>query len=232
MDKSLTDLSEFLRYLACNHGDGERLPALVDLSRQLGISVATLREQMEVARALGLVEVRPKTGIRRLPYTFKPAVIQSLAYATAVDMPGYFKAYADLRNHIETAYWHEAVQRLTAEDHVLLRGLVASALAKLAGHPVQIPHEEHRALHLAMYRRLDNPFVIGILETYWEVYVAVGLNAYTDYTYLQNVWAYHQRMVEAVCSGNFSEGYHALVEHTDLIAQRPHRVQNSPRHFE
>jgi hypothetical protein len=72
-ERTLPDsLSEFLRYLA-QHGDtnGQQLPALNDLSRELGVSIASLREQLEVARALGLVEVRPRTAQVRQPY---PAV--------------------------------------------------------------------------------------------------------------------------------------------------------------
>ena len=63
------DLSEFLRYLAAHDEAESGLPTLNDLSRELGIGVAALREQLEVARALGLVEVKPRMGIRRKPYT-------------------------------------------------------------------------------------------------------------------------------------------------------------------
>lgn len=214
-------LSDFMRYLASNHPDsnGERLPSLADLSRQLGISIASLREQLEVARALGLVEVRPKTGIRRLPYTFRPAVTQSLAYALA-NSPTNFDAFSDLRNNIESAYWYSAVCLLTTDDQARLRELVARAFQKLHGYPVQIPHDEHRELHLMIYRRLENPFVTGILEAYWEVYVAVGLDVYTDLDYLERVWQYHQRMVEAICAGNYSVGFQALREHMDMLIQR------------
>ena len=51
------DVSEFLHYLASHKEAEDGLPTLAELSRELGISVATLREQLEVARALGLVEV-------------------------------------------------------------------------------------------------------------------------------------------------------------------------------
>ena len=214
-------LSEFLRYLASNmpEGNGDRLPPLTELSQELGISIASLREQLEVARALGLVEVRPKTGIRRLPYTFRPAVKKSLTYALLIT-PAHFQQYSDLRVHIESSYWYQAVSLLTLEDHQLLRDLVARAFQKLHSQPIQIPHMEHRELHLSIYRRLDNPFVTGILETYWEVYEAVGLNVYTDYGYLERVWQYHERMVEAICAGNYSAGYQALTEHADLLLQR------------
>ncbi len=221
-ERNPVELSEFMRFLALQCQDGDRLPALSSLSDQLDISVATLREQMEVARTLGLVEVRPKTGIRRQPYTFKPAVLQTLTYATTTD-PALFQAFSDLRTHVEMAYWRQAVLALTAEDHQQLTCLLGRAMARLNGQPVQIPHEEHRALHLTIYCRLNNPFVTGILEAYWTAYEAVGLNLYTDMAYLQNVWAYHRRMVEAICAGRVEDGFRALTEHTDLLFHRANK---------
>ncbi|MFZ5881857.1 MAG: FadR/GntR family transcriptional regulator [Chloroflexota bacterium] len=212
-------LSEFMRYLA-NHQEVEaqNLPALTELSRELGVSVASLREQLEVARALGLVDVRPRTGIRRLAYTFRPAVTQSLGYAMQLDK-GNFDLYADLRRHLESAYWHEAVGKLTEEDHAELRSLLARAWEKLHGPQPEIPHSEHRKLHLLIYRRLDNPFVMGLLEAYWDAYEAVGLHFYTDFNYLEEVWQYHQKMVDSICSRDYEAGFNALTEHTDLIFQ-------------
>jgi DNA-binding FadR family transcriptional regulator len=212
--------SEFLRYLAAHQQEETSLPPLTDLSQELGISVAGLREQLEVARALGLVDVRPRAGIRRLPFTFLPAVRQSLGYAMALDAAN-FQLFADLRKHVEVAYWHEAVANLTAEDQIRLRGLIQKAWSKLDGRPVQIPHEEHKQLHITIYSRLDNPFVTGILEAYWEAYEAIGLNVFTDYNYLREVWQYHEKMVEAICAGDFDAGHRALVEHTDLLNLRP-----------
>jgi DNA-binding FadR family transcriptional regulator len=219
-ERTLSDsLSEFLRYLAL-HGDSseQQLPALSDLSRELGVSIASLREQLEVARALGLVEVRPRTGTKRLPYSFTPAVRQSLGYAITHDKNN-FEAFADLRQHVEIAYWHEAVSLLTPQDYESLRTLVNRAWEKLRGNPIQIPHEEHRELHLGIYRRLNNPFVTGLLEAYWGAYEAVGFNFYTDLNYLEEVWQYHQKMVDSICNQDFEAGYKALNEHTDLIYQ-------------
>lgn len=197
-----------------------QLPSLSEVSKELGVSVALLREQLEVARAIGLVEVRPRTGIRRLPYAFLPAVRQSLSYALAVD-PAYFMAYSDLRIHLEATYWKEAASRLTLEDQQELKSLVKRAWEKLNGHPIEIPHPEHRQLHLGIYRRLQNPFVLGLLEAYWEAYEAVGLNLYTDIDYLQEVWQYHEQMVQAICDGDLDRGYAALLQHKDLLFHRP-----------
>jgi DNA-binding FadR family transcriptional regulator len=215
-------ISEFMRYLAKHpQTDTQGLPALTELSRELGVSVPLLREQLEVARALGLVDVRPRLGIRRLPYTFRPAVRQSLAYALALD-ESKFQKYSELRNHVETAYWDEAVRKLTEQDKQELRSLIARARQKLEGSPIQVPHEEHRALHLLIYRRLENPFVTGLLEAYWDAYEGVGLNVFAGgYEYLQEVWKYHELMVESICNGDYQAGREALEKHIDLLYHRP-----------
>jgi DNA-binding FadR family transcriptional regulator len=212
------NISEFLSYLASHPEAENKLPPLTELSRELGVGVAALREQLEVARALGLVEVRPRTGMRRKPYSFAPAVMKSLDYALAMNKE-HFVAFADLRQHIETAYWHEAVRMLTPEDHNELQELLERAWEKLRGTPIEIPHPEHRELHLTIYRRLGNPFVTGLLQSYWDAYETVGLNFFTDYNYLTEVWNYHQQMVDAICANDIEAGYKALSEHTDLIHQ-------------
>lgn len=210
------NISEFMRYLSAHPEAENGLPSLTELSLELGISVATLREQLEVARALGLVDVRPRTGIRRLPYSFLPTIRQSLGYAMSLHT-GHFLAFSDLRRHLEAAYWHEAVRKLNEEDQQVLQDLLQRATNKLNGTPIQIPHEEHKQLHLTIFRHIDNLFVSGILGTYWEAYEAIGLNVYNDINYLQEVWQYHRQMVEAIISKNYDEGYAALVRHTDLI---------------
>jgi len=219
-DRLSSDFLHFLVSTPNGEGRADRIPPLRELGARLGVSVARLREQLEVARTLGLVEVRPKTGIRRLPYSFLPAVRHSLAYALELDRE-YFTAFSELRIHVEAAFWREAIACLTSQDHQELRLLIERAWQKLRAERIQIPHQEHRELHLAIFRRLENPFVLGILEAYWEAYEAVGLNLYADYDYLQRVWEYHQRMVEAICAGDAEAGYQALVEHKDLLYHRP-----------
>jgi DNA-binding FadR family transcriptional regulator len=220
-ERTSPQISEFLRYLASHEEAEGSLPSLSDLSREIGISVAGLREQLEVARALGLVDVRPRTGTKRLSYTFAPAVKQSLTYALALDQ-SHFEKYSELRNHIEAAYWDEAVTLLTEEDKRELQSIITRAFNKLSGNPIQVPHEEHRRLHLLIYSRLNNPFVTGLLEAYWDAYEAVGLNMYAGgMDYLEEVWGFHKTMVQSICNGNYAAGRKALVTHIDLLAHRP-----------
>jgi DNA-binding FadR family transcriptional regulator len=220
-ERNSLEISEFLRYLATHEEVENGLPSLKKLSEELGVGIASLREQLEVARALGLVEVKPRLGTRRKEYSFTPAIRQSLGYALALNNE-YFRKYSELRNHVEAVFWYEAVEKLTEEDKNELQNLTNRALEKLQGGPIRVPHEEHRALHLKIFSRLENPFVTGILEAYWDAYESVGLNVFSGgYEYLQEVWKYHQKMVEAIGNGNHEEGYNALIAHTDLLYQRP-----------
>jgi len=221
-DRISPNISEFLRYLAAHEEAENGLPTLNGLSEELGVSVASLREQLEVARALGLVEVKPgRGGTRRRAFSFTPAICQSLGYALVLN-DDYFRKYSELRSHVESAFWYEAVGKLTESDKSELQEVVQRAWEKLRRSPIQVPHEEHRTLHLLIYKRLENPFVTGILEAYWEAYETVGLNVFAGgYDYLQEVWRYHQIMIESICNSNYKAGHEALVAHTDLLYHRP-----------
>jgi len=220
--------SEFLRYLlAPGHPAGDRLPSLNEISEETGLSMGKLREQFEVARMLGLVEASPRRGIIRTEYDFLPAVRLSLMVALAID-PRAFDAFSSMRAHLETAYWEEAVVLLTGADRERLRSLVATAWEKLRQPRIQIPFQEHRELHLTIFRRLNNPFVVSLLEAYWDAYEAVELNTFADLGYLQAVWQYHDRIVTAICAGEVAEGKRLLIEHMTLLSARGTSMELPP----
>lgn len=225
------ELPIFLQYLIRKYQEFQkegldpkewRLPPLHKISERLGNSVPNLREQLAVARAMGFVEAKPKVGIHLLPYSFRPPVSLSLRVAVSIDR-AYFDYFLDLRRRLEKAYFLEAVQLLTEEDKQELQALVDEAFAKLNEDPIRIPHREHRDLHLIIYRRLDNPFVRGLLEAFWDAYEAVGHNRYKDLEYLRRIWAYHRRMVQAIMREDYEEAYRALVEHLGMLEQRKAR---------
>ena len=211
---------EFLDYVATRAREsGTRLPSIRDLSRELGISQAKLREQLEVARALGIVDIRPKTGIRTKEFSYLPSIRLAVLLAL-VQTPSRFEEIRSLRTQLETAFWDEAVAQLAPSDIDELERLVKRAWERLRGDPVQIPHAEHKALHLTVFSRLPNLLVRALLETYWEAYEAVGLSLYADYDYLHEVWTFHDMMVQALRRGDPEAGKRALIEHTGLLRAR------------
>jgi DNA-binding FadR family transcriptional regulator len=186
----------------------------------LGLSTSKIREQLEVARALGFIEVRSKTGMRLKDYDFAPAVRLSLFFALAQDL-GNFELFNQLRQHVEIGFWHEACALLTPEDKLEMRRCIEEAQEKLNAERIQIPNLEHRQFHMCVFKRLNNPFVIGLLEAYWDAYDAVELNRYTDYAYLQRVWEYHERILDGICAGDYEAAQQAYIEHTQLLRYQP-----------
>lgn len=220
MAHPINGLSQLLSYLASIPADSDqRIPPLSQLSKELNLSIATLREQLEVARMIGVVEVKPKTGIRKKPYSFYQSIKPGLEYAAAENTLS-FQQFSDLRKHLEAAYFIEAAQSLSDSDVALLEGLIKTAMQKIDGFPVQVPSEEHRQFHTSFYKNLNNHFLNGILEAYWDIYHLHGYEVYPDHDYLVRVWQYHARVMEQVKAGNFSQGLSILVEHMELVNQR------------
>jgi DNA-binding FadR family transcriptional regulator len=217
--------SDLLRYIVEHQVQpGERLPTINELGDELGVSVSKIREELEVARALGLVQVKPRTGTMVQDFKFGAAATISVLYALGLNRT-YFRDFSRLRNNIELSFWHEAVTGLTHEDIQYLRTLVARAQDKLTRRPIEVPFDEHRNLHLTFFKHLENPFVQGLLEAYWAAYKAFGLELYAELSYHREVWDYHERMVECVARKDFDGGLQALKNHMALLR---HRAEEAP----
>jgi DNA-binding FadR family transcriptional regulator len=220
--------SLFLRYLIDNGiQPGQRLPALNDISLEMGISVGKLREQMEVARNMGLVSARPRLGIQREPYEFSQILLDGVLFGLATGEAN-FEQLSQLRQVVEAGFWDQAVELLTTEDNERLSCLVVQAWEKLRGEPIHLPNGEHRDLHLTIFSRLDNPFVQGILDTYWQAYEASEMSRFASYAYWTEVWTYHGKIVEALCNNDFALGRQMLVEHFSLLKSLPMTAVEQP----
>lgn len=209
--------SSFLKYLIDSDvAAGQRLPALNDISREMGISVGKLREQMEIARGMGLVSARPRLGVQREPFDFSQILVDGVLFGLASGEAN-FEQFSQLRQVVEAGFWDAAVLLLTPADKQHLLDLVAKAWDKLLGEPIHIPNSEHRDLHLTIFNRLDNPFIQGILSTYWDLYEASEWTRFVRYAYWIEVWTYHEKIVNALCNNDFELGRQLLVEHFSLL---------------
>ncbi len=212
--------SDILRYILENgYGPGDRLPTIQSISQTMDVSVAKVRESLEVARALGFVEIKPGRGTRVAPYSFAPVVTLGALFAIGLD-EAHFTHLRELRKALEIQFWDEATGQLNAADIGRLRELIAAAFNMLQADPVQVPAKEHRAFHLTIFSHLDNLFVLGILEAFWEAYEAFGLNLYRELSYHRTVWEYHTRMVDAIEVGDIDLGRRLLIEHMNLMQFR------------
>lgn len=212
--------SDLLRFIIENgYQPGDQLPTIHEISKILNVSVSKVRESLEIARALGIVDVKPGRGTRVLDYSFGPTVTLSAVYAISQNNSR-FAHLGQMRNALEIYFWESAVSCLTTEDIALLHRLIDSAFKKLEDDPIQVPASEHRAFHLTLFKHLENPFVQGVLEAFWEAYEAFGLNLYMELAYHRRVWNYHAQIVEAVEAQDFERGRRLLVEHMNLLQDR------------
>jgi DNA-binding FadR family transcriptional regulator len=196
-----------------------KIPSIQNISAELGLSTACLREQIELAKNLGLISAQPRKGIEILTYQFKPAVEKSLYYAINLDQ-SYFYQFSEIRNHLENAFFIESARSLDDDGLNELKVLIRLAQNKLKGKPVQIPHQEHRRFHLSIYKPKNNVFLFGLLESFWDMYENAGLNLYNDLEYLIKVWEFHQRIVENIDLKNYDYAYELLITHMGLIDKR------------
>jgi DNA-binding FadR family transcriptional regulator len=228
--RSNNHLSEFLKYISDKSSMGEdQLPSLPVLSKELKISVASLREQLEVARVLGFVEVKPRTGIRWIPYDFYPSLLLSVTYSISIKK-NYFDQFRDFRNHLEAAYFLESVGRLTKNEIDQLSVIVARAEKKIDSKPPQLPHSEHRAFHAEIFSKVKNHFVQSVFSVYWDVYEYQGYAIINDLNYLKRVWYYPREVFEGIQAGNFTKAFESFLEHKDLMIK--HNKQAPTNTFE
>lgn len=207
------------RLKARGEGKPSKLPPMDELSKKLGVSKGKLREDLIAAQAWGVVEMRPGDGTYVQPLDFYTPIRTLLLYSVMLDRRNFDRYYA-LRTQLEAAFWMDATRRLSPVDKEELQRIVERAERRLEGEPVEIPHREHRNLHLLTFARLDNEFVLGLLKAYWDAYEAVGLHLYFDYSYYEQMWSSHRAMVEAILAGRHEEGREILIQHFTLLRDR------------
>ena len=212
----VNELSPVLKYIADATRQDKPVPSISELSAQLGISKASVREQLEVPKQLGFVEVRTRTGIQKQDFSLTRPLTLSMTYGLRVN-PELFQEYASLRRKLEIAYWYEACALLEKSHIQELQKLEERANWKINQRPIVIPTVEHRRFHLTIYRPLNNRVLNSVLETYWDLYEASQINYYRDHEYLESVWSYHRQMLDAIVSKAYEKGYEALMTHFDLM---------------
>ncbi len=222
--------SEFIAYLIAHAGNGSgRLPPLAQISAETHLGIGKLREQMAVARALGLIEASPKRGIVCLRYDFLPAVRMSLEAGIALD-EACFQDFAELRSRLEVTFWADAVTSLNAQDLDRLVALCQTATHKLESEFVEIPHAEHREFHLHIFAKLGNPFVLALLTAYWDAYQIVAPKYYEELDHLRRIWRFHQAITDALQTGDVEKSRSLHLEHMRLLELRPRQTRTLAAH--
>jgi DNA-binding FadR family transcriptional regulator len=202
----------------CEDGP-EKLPSMQALADEMGVSRGKVREDLIAAQAYGIVEMRPGAGTYVRPFDFYEAIRPAVLYSIACDREN-FEHFRKLRAYLEVTFWNEATRMLDPDDLDRLDAIVARAEAKLSGTPIQIPHREHRQLHMRIFSKLENPFVQGLLRAYWDTYEEIEMHLFYQLSHYEEMWASHRAMVDALQDDRPEEGKSILREHFSILEQR------------
>ncbi|MBN2002089.1 MAG: FadR family transcriptional regulator [Anaerolineae bacterium] len=205
--------------LVCDGDEPTKLPPMGELADALGVSKGKLREELLAAQAYGVIEMRPGDGTYVRPFDFYTAIRPAVLYGIACDKRNFDRLYR-MRAQLEATFWGQAVSTLTPEDLARLVAIVEHAERKLGSTPIEIPHREHRDFHLLIFSRLENPFVIGFLQAYWDGYEAVELHRYFDLSYYREMWASHRQIVQMLQQQQYQQGQEVLVQHFLILENR------------
>jgi GntR family transcriptional repressor for pyruvate dehydrogenase complex len=136
---------------------GDRLPSERDLSAQLGVSRASLREAIQKLAARGLLESRQGGGTfvtDRLDSSFGNPWEQILR-----DHPGVHEDMLEFRHMLEARAAECAAMRATASDRERVRACLAALEASFAGHDLDLQVDSDLAFHQAIAEAAHNVIV-------------------------------------------------------------------------
>jgi DNA-binding FadR family transcriptional regulator len=140
-------------------GPGDRLPTELELASALGISRAPVREAMRVLQAIGLVEIRPRSGA-----VVRDAVSGSMAQLMLFESRLHgasIEALTEVRRVFERACAELAAERATEDDLARMREAIErlDKLRRAGDATLDALVEADIAFHRAVYRATQNPLI-------------------------------------------------------------------------
>ncbi len=137
---------------------GDKLPNELELSRELGVSRATLREAIRALCAQGVLEVRRGKGTYVSPQVEQ---IEDFGFRRLREVKGRLRDLFELRAMFEPQAAALACRRATEEERaeILARGAAVEACIRTGRDRT----EADRAFHAAIVRSTHNEFMVRLL---------------------------------------------------------------------
>ena len=199
-------------------GPGDRLPTERQLSEQLGISRASVRQALTGMAALGIVESRPGDGT----YVASRADSKWRVDATSA------LEILEARRVVETGTARLAAIRRTEDDIQTLADLVQLMDDQVAsgGNPVDSDREFHRAIAAASHNQLLQQAMGDLAEQMsgpeWQRIKIWGLHGPEHSIRIQEQ---HRMLFQAIRDGNPEAADAAMRMHIDRIIDDVHAAE-------
>lgn len=188
---------------------GDPLPSEATLARELGTSRASLREGIKSLEALGIVEVRRGEGLFVKAFSLD-SIFNNLPYSFTIDGHS-LRELTQLRGALEEGLMWMVVQHIDAGIIQQLEGLLQKM--ELKARAAQTFEIEDQAFHRTLYIPLNNPFVLQMVDLFWEIFQRLHANEAVQKTALLRSAKEHRAIVEALKERNAERATIAMREH-------------------
>lgn len=185
---------------------GDRLPSEAELKERFGVGRSTVREALNGLVLVGAIEVRHGQGA----FVLGDGAVPGSGLDAAV-RKGITRDLLEAREANELAIARYAAERATDEDLEEIRALLVEAEAKLSrGAPVV---DEAARFHLLLAEAAQNEIFGAFMSMISEMLRERGQDLSRAQGYEQWELEAHQRLFEAVASGDGERAQRAMARH-------------------
>ena len=202
-------------------GAGDRLPSERELASQFGVSRTVVREAVRALAARKLVDVSVGRGtVVRAPSAESAGESMKLLLLMQAGGAGVDKV-SEVRHIVETEIAALAASRRTDEDLGDLAAILEETRLHLDDPEVYIKSDV--AFHAALARATKNELFVIVLDSLVEVMIEVRLLTLRVPGITSLALSHHERILEAVVSGDPGAARAAMDAHmdqaTDILRQ-------------
>jgi GntR family transcriptional repressor for pyruvate dehydrogenase complex len=195
---------------------GDALPSQRDLSEQLGVSRASLREALSSLSALGLVSVQPGKGV----FVQEPAPQTptgfSWPYAEQVSAADTFQ----LRYALEGFAAGQAALNLTADDIDRLQDNVDAMRQELRAGNFEAAARLDFAFHQALLQASGNRAMLHVITASQDIFLESQKLPFIRPERAMETWQEHSKILRALTRRSQVGAQRAMQEHIRNAASR------------
>jgi GntR family transcriptional repressor for pyruvate dehydrogenase complex len=178
---------------------GERLPSIENMTREYGMSAASVREAIQKLSMMGLVHIRQGGG------TFLDRNIPSI-----VDI-------LDARKYVEMAAGYLAARNATAEDLARLGGIVAAMEEDFRKRDYVAYTKKDLEFHLSIARMSKNVLLSAFLENIQDLLYYLQERTHMLQGTIEKAYRFHPQIAEAIRKRDGATAQILITEHIEAV---------------
>lgn len=200
-------------------GPGDRLPVERDLAASLGVARSTVREAIRSLSSKGLLSARQGSGTYitdMSPETLAGPLMMAVERSHSA-----ITTLMDVRAMLEAGAAELAATNATKRDVASLRRLNAR-ISEVPDAPRML--DADRAFHRRIHELSGNELLAQLLESIWHLARGKREQIMAQHDLLARTLDGHERIIEAIASGDPGAARRAMRDHVDDIRGWLHRA--------